>query len=102
MKRIPTQGLSRRGIAAAVLTCLCASAAIAQTTSTPMSQDERMKWFREAKFGLFIHWGLYCIPAGEWKGEPIALLHPRGRVEGRAHRRHRRMDHESCQDPRDR
>ena len=30
-----------------------------------------MKWFREAKFGLFIHWGLYCIPAGEWKGQPI-------------------------------
>jgi alpha-L-fucosidase len=30
-----------------------------------------MKWFREAKFGLFIHWGLYAIPAGEWKGQPI-------------------------------
>lgn len=32
----------------------------------------RMKWFREAKFGLFIHWGLYAIPAGEWKGQAIA------------------------------
>ena len=32
----------------------------------------RMKWFREAKFGLFIHWGLYAIPAGEWKGQPVA------------------------------
>ena len=31
-----------------------------------------MQWFRQAKFGLFIHWGLYCIPAGEWKGQPIA------------------------------
>jgi alpha-L-fucosidase len=31
-----------------------------------------MQWFREAKFGLFIHWGLYCIPAGEWKGKPVA------------------------------
>jgi alpha-L-fucosidase len=31
-----------------------------------------MKWFRDAKFGLFIHWGLYSIPAGEWKGQPIA------------------------------
>jgi alpha-L-fucosidase len=27
-----------------------------------------MKWFREAKYGLFIHWGLYALPAGEWKG----------------------------------
>ena len=36
------------------------------------AQDSRMKWFREAKFGLFIHWGLYAIPAGEWKGQRIA------------------------------
>lgn len=28
-----------------------------------------MQWFRQAKFGLFIHWGLYSIPAGYWKGE---------------------------------
>jgi len=28
---------------------------------------ERTKWFREARFGMFIHWGLYAIPArGEW------------------------------------
>jgi alpha-L-fucosidase len=51
---------------------LC-TAAFAQSTpaASPMSQDERMKWFREAKFGLFIHWGLYAIPAGEWKGQPV-------------------------------
>ncbi|MCX6134829.1 MAG: alpha-L-fucosidase [Ignavibacteriales bacterium] len=36
------------------------------------AQDTKMKWFREAKFGLFIHWGLYAIPAGEWKGQRIA------------------------------
>lgn len=33
--------------------------------------DSRLNWWREAKFGLFIHWGLYAIPAGVWKGEPI-------------------------------
>jgi alpha-L-fucosidase len=28
---------------------------------------ERTRWFREARFGMFIHWGLYAIPArGEW------------------------------------
>lgn len=27
-----------------------------------------MEWWREARFGMFIHWGLYSIPAGEWKG----------------------------------
>ena len=26
-----------------------------------------MKWWREARFGLFIHWGLYSVPAGTWK-----------------------------------
>lgn len=29
--------------------------------------EARMEWFREARFGMFIHWGLYSIPArGEW------------------------------------
>ena len=27
------------------------------------------EWFKQAKFGMMIHWGLYCLPAGEWKGE---------------------------------
>ncbi len=30
--------------------------------------DARMKWWSDARFGMFIHWGLYSIPAGEWKG----------------------------------
>lgn len=30
-------------------------------------REERVKWFMEDRFGLFIHWGLYSIPArGEW------------------------------------
>ena len=29
--------------------------------------EKRIKWYREARFGMFIHWGLYAIPArGEW------------------------------------
>ncbi|MHC4327998.1 MAG: alpha-L-fucosidase [Planctomycetota bacterium] len=36
-----------------------------------VSRDERMKWWREARFGMFIHWGLYAVPAGEWKGKRI-------------------------------
>ena len=34
-------------------------------------EEPALAWFREAKFGLFIHWGLYAVPAGEWKGQPI-------------------------------
>ena len=31
-----------------------------------MDQDEKMAWWREAKFGLFIHWGVYAVPAGRY------------------------------------
>ena len=31
----------------------------------------RLAWWKEARFGLFIHWGLYAIPAGMWKGERV-------------------------------
>jgi alpha-L-fucosidase len=34
---------------------------------TPAQRDTRMAWFREARFGMFIHWGVYAVPAGEWK-----------------------------------
>jgi alpha-L-fucosidase len=34
-------------------------------------QDPRLEWFRAARFGMFIHWGLYAIPAGIWKGQAI-------------------------------
>lgn len=31
----------------------------------------RMEWFAEAKYGIFIHFGLYSQLGGEWKGEPV-------------------------------
>jgi alpha-L-fucosidase len=58
-------------LCALVIVTLIAIMTLPATAQT-ISQDARMKWFREAKFGLFIHWGLYCVPAGEWKGQPIA------------------------------
>jgi alpha-L-fucosidase len=33
------------------------------------AREKRLQWFREAKYGLFIHWGLYAIPAGQWNGK---------------------------------
>jgi alpha-L-fucosidase len=36
-----------------------------------ISKDIRTEWWREARFGMFIHWGLYTVPAGEWKGKKI-------------------------------
>jgi len=36
---------------------------------TKAQHDQRMRWWREARFGMFIHWGLYAVPAGEYNGK---------------------------------
>ncbi|MBE6878790.1 MAG: alpha-L-fucosidase [Ruminococcaceae bacterium] len=35
--------------------------------------NPNIKWFKEAKYGMFIHWGLYSLLAGEYKGEPSSV-----------------------------
>jgi alpha-L-fucosidase len=35
------------------------------------THDARMKWWREARFGMFIHWGVYSVPAGVWDGTNV-------------------------------
>ena len=64
----------------AMLLSLAASTLSAETPTpsldpyaheTPLEHDQRMAWFREAKFGLFIHWGVYAVPAGTYHGEQV-------------------------------
>jgi len=45
----------------------------AQKATAPevLTNDERMEWWREARFGMFIHWGVYALPAGIWDGRQI-------------------------------
>ena len=31
--------------------------------------DPRLKWWEQARFAMFIHWGIYSVPAGEWNGK---------------------------------
>lgn len=38
---------------------------------TPAERDARMQWWRDARLGMFIHWGLYAIPAGTWKDKKV-------------------------------
>lgn len=33
--------------------------------------EEKLAWWRQARFGLFIHWGLYALPAGVWKDQTV-------------------------------
>jgi alpha-L-fucosidase len=39
---------------------------------TPAQRDARMEWWREARFGMFIHWGVYSVPAGTYEGKRIS------------------------------
>ena len=35
------------------------------------TQTDKMQWWKDAKFGMFIHWGVYSVPAGIYKGHKI-------------------------------
>jgi len=43
-------------------------------TQEQLQADARLQWFRDARFGMFIHWGLYSNPAGIWKGKPTTFF----------------------------
>lgn len=43
-----------------------------RAAETAAERDARMKWWREARFGMFVHWGLYSGLAGTWDGKPVA------------------------------
>jgi len=40
-------------------------------TMTPAQRDARIAWWRQARFGMFIHWGLYAELAGTWNGKRL-------------------------------
>ncbi|WP_339716005.1 alpha-L-fucosidase [uncultured Kriegella sp.] len=63
----------KKTITLATLLLLNFSVVFSQQTSDvkKLSDDERMAWWRDAKFGMFIHWGAYSIIGGE-RGEQIA------------------------------
>jgi len=42
-----------------------------RTQRADARSDPRLDWWRAARFGLFIHWGLYAIPAGHWQGQAV-------------------------------
>jgi alpha-L-fucosidase len=47
-------------------------AALSSGASNPDAERERrLEWWRDARFGMFIHWGLYAIPAGSWNGKEV-------------------------------
>lgn len=55
-------------VAAAVSVAMLQGARV----ETRPARDARMAWWRDARFGMFVHWGLYSGLAGTWDGKPVA------------------------------
>ena len=72
----------RRAIALIIAPALLLVARASQPPAQPQidaAKEKRLEWFRAAKYGLFIHWGLYSLPAGEWNGKRSLGLGERNR-----------------------
>lgn len=61
----------KKAFSALVLFCCLVHHVSAQTSAQIISRDKRMDWWREARFGMFIHWGVYSVPAGTYKGKQV-------------------------------
>ena len=59
VKNVPVEGV----------TVVSTATATEAAPETPAQRDARMSWWRKAKFGLFIHWGIYSVPAGKYGSE---------------------------------
>jgi alpha-L-fucosidase len=55
----------------AILLCGCMLQAMSQSVKKSDMEDKKMEWWKDAKFGMFIHWGVYSVPAGVYKGKKI-------------------------------
>jgi alpha-L-fucosidase len=61
------------------MAALLLAASLVQAAPAPAPADlkddpltsPRTAWFREAKFGMFIHWGIYAVPAGVYNGQEV-------------------------------
>ena len=63
------------GLALALTLALPVGAQPRDYTQEPAAaKDARMQWWRDARFGIFIHWGVYAVAGGEWKAERTDLL----------------------------
>ena len=75
---------STRAIGLALLLAATSAPSAAAAQETAAQKDARMAWWRDAQFGMFIHWGAYAVPAGTYKGERVAgigeWIMSRGRV----------------------
>jgi alpha-L-fucosidase len=51
----------RSTIATLLFVVIACQITVAQFLETKEEKDQRMEWFRNAKLGIFIHWGIYAV-----------------------------------------
>lgn len=68
-----TKGLCNMGVVLALVSSFVLGVS---STSAAAGDDanDRMSWWREARFGMFIHWGPYARLAGEWRGKRVKSI----------------------------
>ena len=51
-----------------ILTLTLSATVFAQPLPKKLEHNEKMAWWRNAKFGMFVHWGPYCLYGGVYNG----------------------------------
>ena len=75
-KGLPIHGLRTLTLAGLLLTVVLVQPGCTERSTpnnylheTQEELDARLAWWREARFGMFIHWGLYAVPTGTYQGQ---------------------------------
>ncbi|MBL7115973.1 MAG: alpha-L-fucosidase [Kiritimatiellae bacterium] len=63
------KSLLNHGICILFVSLIAITPITTQAKESARKRDARMKWWREARFGMFVHWGLYSGLGGVWKGK---------------------------------
>jgi len=66
-----TFSLTRKSLIALIVSGSFNFCSFAQNAVKPTVSANKMDWWREARFGMFIHWGVYAVPAGVYDGKNI-------------------------------
>lgn len=72
LPRLPSAAVLLTMLSLAAPTMVAAPADSGKTTAeTHDERTRRMAWWRDARFGMFIHWGVYAVPAGYYQGKKV-------------------------------
>lgn len=66
-----TFSLTRKSLIALLVSSSFNFCSFAQNAVRPTISANKMDWWREARFGMFIHWGVYAVPAGVYDGKNV-------------------------------